>query len=147
MLQITDNHPLAEFAVIYQQPIEWGDMDAFGHVNNVEYYRYSQSARIDYLQRLDMFNEKSYTVLAQSSCQYLRPVVFPDTLWIGIRAKKVGNTSLTHEYVYFSEQQQAVVATLESVIVFFDEKGENKKLISDDEREKIRQLEAEAKNR
>lgn len=142
MLQMIDNHPLAEFAVIYQQPIEWGDMDAFGHVNNVEYYRYAQSARIDYLQRLDMFNEKSYTVLAQSSCQYLRPVVFPDTLWIGIRAKKVGNTSLTHEYVYFSEKQQAVVAILESVIVFFDEKGENKKPISDDEREKIRQLEA-----
>lgn len=142
MLQMIDNHPLAEFAVIYQQPIEWGDMDAFGHVNNVEYYRYAQSARIDYLQRLDMFNEKSYTVLAQSSCQYLRPVVFPDTLWIGIRAKKVGNTSLTHEYVYFSEKQQAVVAILESVIVFFDEKGENKTPISDDEREKIRQLEA-----
>lgn len=137
MLRFDDNHPLAGFSVIHPQTVAWGDMDAFGHVNNVVYYEYAQSARIHYLQQVDMFNEKSYTVLASSSCQYLRPVQFPDTVLIGIRAKKIGNTSLTHEYVYFSEKQQQVVATMETVIVFFDEKGEQKQPISDEQRQRL----------
>lgn len=137
MLHFDDNHPLAGFNVIHPQTVAWGDMDAFGHVNNVVYYEYAQSARIHYLQQVDMFNEKSYTVLASSSCQYLRPVQFPDTVLIGIRAKKIGNTSLTHEYVYFSEKQQQVVATMETVIVFFDEKGEQKQPISDEQRQRL----------
>lgn len=137
MLHFDDNHPLAGFNVIHPQTVAWGDMDAFGHVNNVVYYEYAQSARIHYLQQVDMFNEKSYTVLASSSCQYLRPVQFPDTVLIGIRAKKIGNTSLTHEYVYFSEKQQQVVATMETVIVFFDEKGEQKQPISDEQWQRL----------
>lgn len=51
-----DNHPLKGFAVIYEQKVEWGDMDAFNHVNNVVYYDYAQRARIHYLQQVDMFN-------------------------------------------------------------------------------------------
>lgn len=36
------NQPLKGFAVIYEQKVEWGDMDAFKHVNNVVYYDYAQ---------------------------------------------------------------------------------------------------------
>ena len=103
-----DNHPLKGFAVIYEQKVEWGDMDAFNHVNNVVYYNYAQRARIHYLEQVDMFNLQTHTVIASSSCQYLNSVTFPDVLWIGIRAKKIGNTSLTHDYVYFSTAQQKV---------------------------------------
>ena len=87
-----DNHPLKGFAVIYEQKVEWGDMDAFNHVNNVVYYNYAQRARIHYLEQVDMFNLQTHTVIASSSCQYLNSVTFPDVLWIGIRAKKIGNT-------------------------------------------------------
>ena len=58
-----DNHPLKGFAVIYEQKVEWGDMDAFNHVNNVVYYNYAQRARIHYLEQVDMFNLQTYTVL------------------------------------------------------------------------------------
>ncbi|MFW2176793.1 MULTISPECIES: acyl-CoA thioesterase [unclassified Moraxella] len=138
-------HPLHEYAVVYIQAVEWGDMDAFNHVNNVVYYEYAQRARIHYLEQVDMFNATTFTVLASSSCQYLRPVTYPDTLWIGIRAKKVGNTSLVHEYVYYSTAQHAVVATLESVLVFFDEKGEQKQAISDKQRADLTALESNHK--
>ena len=40
---------LAQYPVIHEQAVAWGDMDAFGHVNNVLYYRYIESARIRYL--------------------------------------------------------------------------------------------------
>ena len=134
-------HPLKAFAVIYEQKVEWGDMDAFNHVNNVVYYDYAQRARIHYLEQIDMFNLQTFTVLASSSCQYLRSITFPDVVWIGIRAKKIGNTSLTHEYVYYSTVQQQVVATAESVLVCFDQTGENKQPILDEQRQQMTALE------
>ena len=137
-----DNHPLKGFAVIYEQKVEWGDMDAFNHVNNVVYYNYAQRARIHYLEQVDMFNLQTHTVIASSSCQYLNSVTFPDVLWIGIRAKKIGNTSLTHDYVYFSTAQQKVVATVSSAIVFFDQSGKNKQPISDGQRQQFAELES-----
>lgn len=136
-------HPLKAFAVIYEQKVEWGDMDAFNHVNNVVYYDYAQRARIHYLEQIDMFNLQTYSVLASSSCQYLRSITFPDVVWMGIRAKKIGNTSLTHEYVYYSTAQQKVVATAESVLVFFDQAGKNKQPISDKQRQQMTALESQ----
>ena len=117
-------------------------MDAFNHVNNVVYYNYAQRARIHYLEQVDMFNLQTHTVIASSSCQYLNSVTFPDVLWIGIRAKKIGNTSLTHDYVYFSTAQQKVVATVSSVIVFFDQNGKNKQPISEGQRQQLAELES-----
>ena len=47
---------LKDYPVVYEQSVAWGDMDAFGHVNNVIYYRYIESARIRYFDQLDVFN-------------------------------------------------------------------------------------------
>lgn len=69
-------------AVSFEQKVAWGDMDAFGHVNNVIYYRYIESARIEYFNQLNLFSHAINTVVASSQCQYLKPVVYPDTLHI-----------------------------------------------------------------
>ena len=101
----SDNHrpdELSHYPIIHQQPIHWGEMDAFNHLNNVVYYRYAESARIGYLQALGMFDGNMVTVLAQSSCQYLRPVTYPDTLLLGVRCQRLGNTSIVIEYSYYS---------------------------------------------
>ncbi|WP_171265725.1 thioesterase family protein, partial [Acinetobacter baumannii] len=42
---------LSVYPVIYDQKVAWGDMDAFGHVNNVQYYRYIESSRILYMEK------------------------------------------------------------------------------------------------
>lgn len=56
---VDDSRPseLAHYPIIHQQPIHWGEMDAFNHLNNVVYYRYAESARIGYLQALGMFGD------------------------------------------------------------------------------------------
>ena len=46
---------LSIYPVVHEQTVAWGDMDAFGHVNNVQYYRYIESARIAYLMVLNIF--------------------------------------------------------------------------------------------
>lgn len=136
-----DSHPLHDFTVIYPQQVEWGDMDTFGHVNNVVYYEYSQNARIYYNRRLDLFNEKTFSVMAASSCRYLTPVAYPDELWIGVKVKKIGNSSLVHEYTYYSTALKKVVAIGESVLVYLDKLSGQKKPIDVSQKEAIATLE------
>lgn len=131
MLNKDSNHSMHGFAVIYSQQVEWGDMDSFGHVNNVVYYNYAQNARIHYNSQLNLFNENTFSVMAASSCQYFKPVTYPDTLWIGVRVKKIGNASLIHEYSYYSTAMNTIVASGESVLVYLDKASGQKKNINE----------------
>ncbi len=133
---------LAHYPIIYHQPIHWGEMDAFNHLNNVVFYRYAESARIAYLQKLGMFDGSMVTVLAQSSCQYLRPVTYPDTLLLGVRCQRLGNTSIVIEYSYYSCTQEAIVATADAVIVRLESNGKDKLPWTNEERERLMALEA-----
>lgn len=130
-----DDRPIAlrDYPVVHVQPVVWGEMDAFNHVNNVAYYRYAESARISYLHTLAMFKDETLTILAGSSCNYLRPVHYPDTLLIGVRCTKIGNTSLSMTYEYYSTAQNIVVANGTSTIVRTDQHG-NKQAWTDEER-------------
>ena len=141
----SENHrpdELSHYPIIHHQPIHWGEMDAFNHLNNVVYYRYAESARIGYLQALGMFDGNMVTVLAQSSCQYLRPVTYPDTLLLGVRCQRLGNTSIVIEYSYYSCAQEVIVATAEAVIVRLDSDGKDKLPWTAEERERLLALEA-----
>ena len=133
---------LAHYPIIHHQPIHWGEMDAFNHLNNVVFYRYAESARIGYLQALGMFDGSMVTVLAQSSCQYLRPVTYPDTLLLGVRCQRLGNTSIVIEYSYYSCAQKVIVATADAVIVRLDSDGKDKLPWANEERERLVALEA-----
>ena len=142
-----DERPLhlRDFPIVHVQPVAWGDMDAFNHVNNVAYYRYAESARISYLRAVGLTLSRSdlLTILASSSCQYLAPVGYPDTLLIGVRVKKLGNTSLIFEYVFYSHATDKLVATGEAVIVRTDEQM-SKRPWSDDERRILGEFEGRA---
>lgn len=128
---------LSNYAFVYQQAVAWGEMDAFNHLNNVVYYRYAESARIGYLEALSLFSDEVQVVLAQSSCQYMRPVTFPDTLLIGVRCQHLGNTSMVTRYEYFSTAQQAIVAIGEAVLVRLDAQSQQKVAWSESQRQQI----------
>ena len=55
----------SQYPVIHEQKVAWGDMDAFGHVNNVIYYRYIESARIGYFDELNIFDYDVFSVRAR----------------------------------------------------------------------------------
>lgn len=80
---------LTDYPVIHQQVVAWGDMDALGHVNNVMYYRYIESARIHYMDQIRMMQQSFSTVVASNQCKYMRPVFYPDTLKIGVRVEEI----------------------------------------------------------
>ena len=132
---------LADYPVIFEQKIAWGDMDAFGHVNNVMYYRYMESARIWYFDQLDIFSYDVNTVVASNQCKYIRPVFYPDQLKIGARVEEMRNSALRMSYLLWSEQQQAIVALGEAVMVCVDKENMLKLPIPEIIRQKVTKIE------
>lgn len=137
---------LINYPLVFKQVVAWGDMDAFGHVNNVQYYRYIESARIAYLSQLNIFNLDIYTVIASSNCRYLSPVIYPDVLHIGARVEELRQSAMRMSYVLYSEQQQKIVAEGEAVIVCLDKSTLKKSNMPMVLKQQIIQLEATVKH-
>jgi acyl-CoA thioester hydrolase len=105
-------------------PVQWGDQDAFGHVNNTVYLRWFESARIAYgavagLSQL-METRKIGPILAAVACNYRRQLIYPDTVHIGARITKIGRTSFVMEHRVVSESLRGIAAEGDSTIVMFD---------------------------
>lgn len=132
---------LSDYPIIHIQPVAWGDMDAFGHINNVLYYRYMESARIRYMDELNIFQHDVYTVVASNQCKYIRPVFYPDQLKIGARVEEMRNSALRMSYLLWSEQQQAIVALGEAVMVCVDKENMLKLPIPEIIRQKVTKIE------
>ena len=64
-----DGHPL-----VLAWPVQWGDQDAFGHVNNVVYFRWMESARLEYFRQAGLGTAQSNTgmgpILASITCDW-----------------------------------------------------------------------------
>ncbi len=120
--------------IVIDIPVAWGEMDALGHVNNVAYYRYLESARVDYLRRVgyerlggggsaahDRGGSAGIGFILQSaSCRFRRPVVFPDTVRVSARCTAIAEDRFTLTHVVMSAAQGAAAAVGESVIVSYD---------------------------
>jgi acyl-CoA thioester hydrolase len=115
---------LSEFRLILTLPVQWGDQDAMQHVNNVVYFRWCESARIEYFGKIGLADRRSAEhvgpILASIRCDFRRQLNFPDTIRIGARIVRIGRTSLTMVHRVESQAQQAIVAEAESTMVVFD---------------------------
>ncbi len=137
---------LAQYPIVYDQKIAWGDMDAFGHVNNVIFYRYIESARLAYLDQLDILSEPLLTVVLSNQCHYLKPVVYPDQLKVGVKVEEIRNSAFRMKYTLYSEEQKSIVANAEAVIVCLDKTSMQKIKIPEYIVDKIKQLEQSVNN-
>src|SRR5678815_2496598 len=90
------------YAVWVTLPVQWGDQDAFGHVNNTVYFRWFESARIAYGTRIELSESgdgrKIAPILAAINCNYRRQLKYPDTVHVGARIIRIGRSSLTMEH-------------------------------------------------
>lgn len=115
---------LDDYTTVTSVPLQWGDMDAFGHINNVVYIQWFESARIDliasYNADVSMKPSGVGPILAAVRCNYKRQLHFPDTVHVGSRIERIGRTSVDIGHAVFSEQLQQVAATGTSVVVIFD---------------------------
>ena len=78
------NELLKDFTFVVDLNIEWGDMDALQHVNNIEYFKYFQAARIAYFEKINsdsVFVETPIPlILASTQCKFIYPLTFPDSV-------------------------------------------------------------------
>ena len=82
-------------------PVRWGDMDALGHVNNIMYFRYFESVRLDWLQGLDystLGTGDDGFVIVDNHAEYLLPVVYPSTARVQMGAHSAGRSSFETTY-------------------------------------------------
>ena len=108
-------------------PVLWGHMDAMGHVNNTLYFRYFESARVEYMARIGLFarvdgGQDILPILASTKCDYKVPLTYPDEIVVEARTVRVGRTSFTHEYRIWSTAQKCVSAVGEGTVVCVDKR-------------------------
>ena len=104
-------------------PVQWGDQDALGHVNNVVFFRWFESARVALLQQLGVRThdqQRLGTILAATDCNYRRPLTYPDTVYACAAVLRTGNTSITMAQQIVSARQQQVAAWGRATVVVFD---------------------------
>jgi len=107
------------------QPIttRWHDNDIYGHVNNVTYYSFFDSAVNTYLIErggLDIHEGALVGFVVSSSCDYFASIAYPDLIEVGMRVAKLGNSSVQYELAVFKAGESEACAAGRFVHVFVD---------------------------
>ncbi|MCX7553203.1 thioesterase family protein [Marinicella sp. S1101] len=114
------------FPVQVNLPVQWGEMDAFNHVNNATYFKYFETARLAYFNQVgvmdDMQSAKIGPILAETSAKFRRPLVFPDSIVAGAGVLEHHEYGFLMQYGIWSEQQQTVVTLGTGRVVMVDYK-------------------------
>ncbi|MFC9997993.1 acyl-CoA thioesterase [Nocardia sp. NPDC127526] len=100
-----------QYPVLWPVPTRWADNDHYGHVNNVTYYSYFDTAVNAWLIHatgVDIRELPAIGVVAQTSCKFLGSLSFPDQLRVGIRIARLGNSSINYELAIFREAGDAL---------------------------------------
>ena len=145
---------LDEFPLEVKIFVSWREMDAFGIVSNIEYFRYFEDARIAYFWELgfqdpDLYrkepnffpNSKIGPILSSTSSNFKKPLIFPDILHVGARVNDIKKVRFHMEHKIFSEELDSIAAEGESTVVIYNYEKETPVPIPKRLREKIEEME------
>ena len=139
------NELLKDFTFVVDLNIEWGDMDALQHVNNIEYFKYFQVARIAYFEKINsdsVFGETQISlILASTQCKFIYPLAYPDSVSVGVRVDTMADQYFTMKYAVVSHKHQRLVAIGDAKVVMFDYVNNKKASIPSEIRKTIIDLE------
>lgn len=139
---------LKDFPIIIKFPVAWGDMDSFGHVNNIQFFKYFESARIKYFEETGfsecMHKTSIGPILASTSAKFVKPLLYPDSIMIGTRITALFDQKFTMDYIIESKKN-GVAAVGEAMIVVLDYKTSEKVDLPASVKEKILELQPELK--
>ncbi len=135
---------LQEYPIRFSIPVQWGDQDSFGHVNNLMYLRWCESARIYYLNDTGIWDlyrtDNIGPILASIHCNFRQPVVFPDQVHTGAKVSRIGNSSLQMDHLIVTDAL-GVVADATSTLVLYDYNKGASCRVPDTIREAIQRIE------
>ena len=133
-------------------PIRWGELDVLGHVNNAQYLRYFEESRTAWCESIGrpLRNTGEGMILLKASVTYKKPVGYPATVSVELRAGRIGNTSfdlinmLSIEGGSEKSEKNEIAAVGEFVIVWFDYVNNKPKSVPAEIRELLTKGTAEA---
>ena len=111
----------SDYKSFYSISTRWTDNDIYGHINNITYYSYFDTAINQYLienANLNIQDSPIVGYVVHSSCNYLSGISYPGIIDVGIIVKKLGKTSVTYEIGIFKGGENKVSAYGEFVHVF-----------------------------
>jgi acyl-CoA thioester hydrolase len=116
---------LEDYPVVAEIDVRFRDMDAFAHVDNVEYFQYFELARVAYLKRIGMpipgpaWHDFGW-VIGSTCCRYRAPLTFPDTVRVGARVAAMSEDRVLMEYRVVSTKLEKIAAEGDSLLVAYD---------------------------
>ncbi|WP_186630020.1 thioesterase family protein [Rhodococcus sp. BP22] len=124
--QRAEHNPASEYPALWPIGTRWDDNDHYGHVNNVTYYSYFDTAVNGWLMAttgLDIRLLSAIGVVAETSCNYHRELSFPDRLQVGLSVEKLGTRSIVYKLALFRDavgDELQLAATSRFVHVYVD---------------------------
>ena len=119
----TERPVLTEYLFHTPLTTRWSDNDLYGHINNVAYYSYFDSAVNLYLIEaggLDIVHGAVIGLVVESQCQYQAPLAYPTPIVAGLRVDRLGNRAVTYGLAIFAEGDDRAAAHGHVVHVFVD---------------------------
>ena len=135
-------------AVRLALPVQWGEMDAYGHVNNVVYFRWFESARMSYFARIGWPEIERETgvgpILHSTQARFRAPLHWPDEVEVGVSVADVQDDRFTMRYAVTSRSLGRLVAEGSGLVVAYDYRAGAKARLPEAVRARIAELEAAA---
>ena len=131
------------FPVKLNLRVDWSEMDLFGHVNNVMFFKYIQSSRVNFWDHVDLmarFEEtKIGPILASCSCDFKKPIHYPGNILLQVRLEFIKTTSFGLHHQILNEENE-LAAEAHDAIVWYDFNKNEKSPITDDMRLRFESL-------
>lgn len=131
------------YKAFFSLPTRWMDNDVYGHVNNVNYYSFFDTAIAHYLMQqggLDPWKSSIIGFCVESGCRFRKAIQFPETITAGLRVAKIGSSSVRYEIGLFRKDDDLTAADGYFVHVFVDRKTEKPTPLPDHIREALSRL-------
>ena len=112
-----------QYQFIFPIQTRWADNDMYGHVNNVTYYSYFDTAANAMLIQkcgFDLRHSPNIGLVVESMCSFLEELSYPETIEVGVAIRKIGSSSLTYDLAIFKLNQNHASAQGHFVHVFVD---------------------------
>ena len=113
----------ADYRWFTEIPTRWMDNDVYGHVNNVTYYSFFDTAVARFLIAsgvLDLATSATVGLVVETSCRYLAPIAFPDEVACGLRCGRLGTSSIRYEIGLFRNGEDRASAEGHFVHVYVE---------------------------
>jgi len=113
----------ADFRHFVSITTRWMDNDVYGHVNNVVYYSYFDTAVNHYMIERGVLDYEAGDVIqfvVESGCRYFAGIAFPQTVVAGLRIARLGNSSVRYEIGLFADDEDEAAAFGQFVHVCVD---------------------------